>query len=363
MKRPQGRGRRGRKRERGKPNNIGVSRHRTHKGDTQQRERNDEAHHSTKGPRPAETIASEANSRRDVLKKLATVGIPAVAVGVGAGAARNDGPSRRARGGSGDTNEPSAHAHGDSFSCGSGESLTVYDWDGDVGEFLLTDGTDILEITVTEYKDGSEPITFDWNTKGAYIVTRLQVFGGDDYDEAHPNDDTGTFESDLENPGGQQAAISNIRVCGQQAPPSDHVGYQVDIIHGEPIQQFDPESGVTYNSQERLLQAYWSGGGFDHGVGLHDSAGEYQHCLDAGLDIADDISVNGDRASAKLSLPADADGCSLDEFTLVSYSAPTEDWDPGTADEQEVWDVDLNPVVSEQGGTLYGSFEVDLPPV
>lgn len=246
--------------------------------------------------------------------------------------------------------------------------------------FEHSEGEDLVTITGWDNKEGEEcePITVYYETVEhddedlEWVVTKVCSFGGTDNHSIDDDDDDwqdGTYVSDLENPGGQQAAISNITFCVAEKEPEipveEFVGYQVDIIHGEPIEQFDPDAGVTYNSENRLLQAYWSGTGFDGNVGIGSNTDEYQHCLDEGLAIHQDITIENGTASAELSLPVgvDPDDCSLDEFGLVSHSAPTDTWDPDTADQQEVYDFDGDPDIREEDGLQIGRFEVDLPPL
>lgn len=81
--------------------------------------------------------------------------------------------------------------------------------------FVLEEGMDVVDITVIEVKDDddSEPITVEFEADG-YVVQSVCAFGGNDTNTTEDEDGITEFESDLENPGGQQAAISNITFCG-----------------------------------------------------------------------------------------------------------------------------------------------------
>lgn len=225
--------------------------------------------------------------------------------------------------------------------------------------FELGGGGLLVEITDWESKEGEEcePISVEYEAAAGYAVTHICAFGGNDTDTDDEPD--GTYESDLENNGGKRAAISHITLCVEEDDAFG--GYQVDLIHGEPIEQFDPDGGVTYNDQNRLLQAYWSGDGLENNH-FHSNPDDYEHCWDNFENVAQSdaiptsITVSNGTATACVD-PDDAD-C-LDDFALVSYGAPSGTWDEGEAPDQELWDSDEDGVLS--GGVV--CFEVELPPV
>jgi len=76
---------------------------------------------------------------------------------------------------------------------------------------------DTFPITITDYesKEGEdcEPITVTYESE-THTVGQVSSFGGmDTHVDEEPD---GVYESDLENPGGQQAAISLIHFCGTE---------------------------------------------------------------------------------------------------------------------------------------------------
>ncbi len=81
--------------------------------------------------------------------------------------------------------------------------------------FVLAEGEDVVNIEVVEVKDGddSEPITVEFEADG-YVVQSVCAYGGRDTDTTEDEDGVERFETDLTNPGGQQAAISNLTFCG-----------------------------------------------------------------------------------------------------------------------------------------------------
>ena len=80
-------------------------------------------------------------------------------------------------------------------------------------DFVLSDGDDVVNITGWDTKEDEEdePISVDYDTADGYTVTYVCAFGG--RDTAEDDDPDGSFDAELENPGGRQAAISNITFC------------------------------------------------------------------------------------------------------------------------------------------------------
>lgn len=175
----------------------------------------------------------------------------------------------------------------------------------------------------------------------------------------YPGEGTGgnTFHFRDVAPLGSSVCVTYEGTLGKNAKvvlsECDVTGYQVDLIHGDPIQQFDPNNNVTYNDQDRLLQAYWSGGGLET-VHFNRDTDAYQHCLDGGLSIASNISVSSRTATASID---PGDNCDVSDFALVSYSAPHENWQGGDVEKQQrIYDQDLS-------GNTDGAFSVSLPPL
>ena len=137
----------------------------------------------------------------------------------GAGSVLLAGPAS-ARGGNGQANGGNGRGGGprERCSCPEGTFLAKYDFVVDDEEcyFVLAEGQDVIEISDWESKEGErcEPLTIYYDAPG-YEIEGICAFGGRD---THVDDDPdGVFESDLTNPGGQQAAISNVTFCGRPA--------------------------------------------------------------------------------------------------------------------------------------------------
>lgn len=160
-------------------------------------------------------------SRRRVLQGIGAAGV-AVGLGSGIGAAappRNPGDQSRNRGNQGyDCPEGTV-------SLGTFEFVVDEDEEGNVVDcyFEQTDGEDQL-VTITDVEnnvdeDGEEeecePISLAYEVDG-YRVESVASFGGND---THVDDDPadGTYDSDLVNPGGNQAAISTLYICGTES--------------------------------------------------------------------------------------------------------------------------------------------------
>lgn len=332
---------------------------------------------------PDATDGEPSVLRRNLLKGAGAAGVVGV-IGTGAvlsqrngGSGGNDNSNNPGSGDNGETttNQPPNGPNGnpmDPCDCPDMDLKAKYDFED--CEFVHEEGPDLVDIHYDgtdpdQNKEGEEcePIVIDYTPHEGYEIVKICAFGGNDNDQVDidppaTHSDPSTYVSDLETPGGQRAAISNLRFCLQEVV-EEFVGYQVDLIHGDVLETLDPETDTLYNRQNRLLQAYWSGTGMDENIDLETNTDEYQHCLDAGLDIHEDIEVN-DTATACLSIPTDnLDQCDLSEFKLVVYSAPVETWTPERATEQEVYDVDDDPDIDEVDGLTTACFEVDLPPL
>ena len=140
---------------------------------------------------------------------------------------------------------------GQSCGCSDGEFLAKYDFECVEKEddecvdwdFVLTEGEDLIDITYIADGDGSEDYNKDGETAEpnyinfeapGYFVQSVCTFGGNDThsdepeeteegvysfsSEPHYDNDNGEYddETGLVNPGGQEAAISNITFCGEE---------------------------------------------------------------------------------------------------------------------------------------------------
>lgn len=147
--------------------------------------------------------------RRKLLKRTGTVGVGLLGGSALVGSAGARGPPE-GRGPPGSNGPP-----GQSCSCDDSDGDFIAKYEFEDGSFVFEDGDDVVEITVVEVKDDDEdePITVEFEADG-FVVQSVCVFGGLDTDSIEDEDGVERFETDLENPGGQQAAISNITFCG-----------------------------------------------------------------------------------------------------------------------------------------------------
>jgi len=169
---------------------------------------------------------SEKLSRRTALRTIGATGL-AVGFGTGVGAAQPDhagrrGAENRKRGQNQERNRP---GHKD-FDCPEGmehlgtfEFVVEEDDDGNVIDcyFEQTDG-DEEPVTITGFDskedEECEPIVVYYESD-SHEVGQISSFGGmDTHVDDEPED--GVYESDLENRGGQQAAISLLHLCGTE---------------------------------------------------------------------------------------------------------------------------------------------------
>ena len=166
-------------------------------------------------------------SRRTALRAIGATGV-AVGFGTGVGAARPDhagrsGAEKRKR----EQNQP-GHKE---FDCpeemehlGTFEFVIEEDDDGNVIDcyFEQTEGDEAL-VTITDFdsKDDEEcePIVVYYESD-SHAVGQVSAFGGmDTHVDDEPED--GVYESELENRGGQQAAISLLHICGTELEDED----------------------------------------------------------------------------------------------------------------------------------------------
>lgn len=161
-------------------------------------------------------------SRRTALRSIGATGL-AVGFGTGVGAAKPDHAGRRgAENRKREQNQPGHKA----FDCpedmahlGTFEFVIEEDDDGNVIDcyFEQTEGDEAL-VTITDFdsKDDEEcePITVYYESD-SHEVGQISSFGGmDTHVDDEPED--GVYDSDLENRGSQQAAISLLHVCGME---------------------------------------------------------------------------------------------------------------------------------------------------
>lgn len=89
--------------------------------------------------------------------------------------------------------------------------------------FSQDEGDCGISITDYENKDGEEcePVAFDWEVDEGEdcMVYNIRVNGGGDCED-HEEDGAreGSVTTNLENRGGQRAAISNVIFCGESTP-------------------------------------------------------------------------------------------------------------------------------------------------
>lgn len=310
------------------------------------------------------------------------MGAIGAAVGFGTGAVTANGNGRgggHGRGGGRGRDDRGGNPQED-CECPAGARSAKYDFDSDKCEFVLSEGEDLVSITGTETKEDEEcePVVIEYETVDVgSVVTKVCSFGGTDnhsIDDGSEDWEEGTYESDLTNPGGQRAAISNVTFCVEERETID--AFQVDLIHGDEI--LDDPCGVgedeAYNvGGERLLQAKWGWGDPDdlstrlEDV-FEDNPGAYEDCFDG--EIGDGVSsddaliqniefdVEDGVATAQIDTDALTGGCEVSDFSLVSYKSWNEDdgGDPNfdNCDRQEVFATDL-------GDSNDGGFKVDIP--
>ena len=112
------------------------------------------------------------------------------------------------------------------FECVEYDNDECVSWD-----FVFEKGDDVVDIEY-EFDDHNfnkgdeddfeeaEPNFIEFEADG-YLIQSVCVYGGRDNDYDDEEDGLTEFASDLENPGGQEAAISNVVFCGIEEPEPD----------------------------------------------------------------------------------------------------------------------------------------------
>jgi len=197
-------------------------------------------------------------SRRTALRAIGATGV-AVGFGTGIGAAQPDHAGRR-----GAENRKREHNHERNqpghkeFDCPEGmehlgtfEFVVEEDDDGNVIDcyFEQTEGDEAL-VTITDFdsKDDEEcePIVVYYESD-SHAVGQVSAFGGmDTHVDDEPED--GVYESELENRGGQQAAISLLHICGTELEDEDDGtdnGGDTDGENGDDVDNGDDDGDDT----------------------------------------------------------------------------------------------------------------------
>ena len=168
---------------------------------------------------------AQQSTRRTVLQTLGVGGLTVGLTGVGTAQPDHD----RGRGTDGRRGEATQPDHHD-FECPDGmdhlgtfELVTIEDADGELLDCYFEQDDGEFHITITGYdtKDGEacEPIVVS-DESDSHNVEQVASFGGtDSHVDDEPED--GVYESELENSGGQQAAISLLHFCGTERGTGD----------------------------------------------------------------------------------------------------------------------------------------------
>lgn len=155
--------------------------------------------------------------RRTVLKGVGTATM-GLAFGSTTAAARGGPPPGTGRGnpkggppsgtGRGNSGNGGGACHQD-FTCNGEGTYVKFELDATDCEFVEETETGLIDVRVTDTKDGEEcePVAVEWTGS----VSQVMAFGGRACETV--SDPSGSYTSGLENGGGQTAAISNLQFC------------------------------------------------------------------------------------------------------------------------------------------------------
>ena len=167
---------------------------------------------------------TQQSTRRTVLGAIGTVGLAGVGTAQSEHERGRGAETRNER--AADERRPTPHE----FECpdgmellGSFEFVTIEDADGELLDCYFEQDNSPFHITITSYdtKDGEacEPITVYYES-ARHNVDQVASFGASDsHVDADP--EGGIYESELQTPGGQQAAVSLLHFCGTERRTDD----------------------------------------------------------------------------------------------------------------------------------------------
>lgn len=217
---------------------------------------------------------------------------------------------------------------------GAPEDGETYTFESDGDSFSVT-----IE-SVTE-KEGGEVTCFEFSTDDE--VEQVCIKGGPDT-TTYDDDPAGTELCAPTNPGGQQAAISNVSFCGTGGDELEC--YQIDLVEGDVIKEFggDDDPGETGYGDARRLENFSICEDGSNQQKL-DSSGtrKREGCEIKWEDLGFNASDNTASVEVKL-LSSENGSCTI---TLAGYLLPEgeTEYDPDTLNDQEYRDddtVDLN---------------------
>lgn len=161
------------------------------------------------------------------------------------------------------------------------ESVATYSFESENCRFVHSDGDDLIEISYDHRdpdrnKDGevAEPVAVAFEPADGWRVTAVCAFGGRDNHleeiEVGPGE-TGTYESELTNPGGQRAAIGTLTFCIEEDDTAGTTRFR--LLHDTHFHGLMGDSEDAWNIanyfglMERLSEESPDGNGFVVGNG------------------------------------------------------------------------------------------------
>lgn len=206
--------------------------------------------------------------------------------------------------------------------------------------YTFADGNDEYSVTIDDVvrrKRGNKAVCFEFSSTDD--IQRVCVKGGPNINSYRGDDLNGELCAP-QNPGGQQAGINTVSFCGTGA--TDLVEcFQLYVVEGEPIEQFDPDSGDTYTAQNRLIEEFFvcfgqeatdtASGGEEVTVTVDDGFGGQKECTFSW----DSFDFDGAVATVTLTL-VEVSGSSRCQASFAGYLLPEGVRDePGDIEEQE----------------------------
>jgi hypothetical protein len=208
--------------------------------------------------------------------------------------------------------------------------------------YSFSSDDDSFSVTIEEVytKNGGEAKCFSFSS-GDTIET-VCIKGGPDT-ATYADSPEGEKLCAPENPGGQQAGISNVSFCGTEGVEC----YQIDLVEGDVIEDFEEEG--PYGESRRYEAFSACEDGTTTGLVEHWTVTK-NGCTLTWAEMGYDASDN--TASVEVTLQeAESEPCTI---TLAGYLLPEGDttFDPGNLEEQTLRDYDTVSLDISESATL-----------
>lgn len=218
----------------------------------------------------------------------------------------------------------------------SGEEPDTVKWEGQGGEHadqshcdeahwrwvLTPGGSNHIDVENDEYPRLVVKFTDNTEAEAYGFRPGYGTRGAVHFDIYHSGAEVKEATAYLEGGGSDRSILT---ISDGRCVPDEFLPYwQVDLIYGEPIEDYTVDGGTSYGEQQRLLQALWYPGDRVEDFVDHND-GQYAHC---DVSVVEDITFDEETATATATIRIGNPGadCGPDDFRLVSYDSEYPHW-------------------------------------